>query len=128
MGFDLMATNDNHFHANIWSWPVIAAMVEESGVLAETNQEPFNADNSIHGNDGYFVDAESAARIASFIEENLETDIREEFNLPSTCHVDSRGKLMEPGPGTRTAFRVHRSRMEWFVEFCRNCGEGFEVW
>lgn len=106
MGYDLSGSEGQYFRANIWSWPVIAEMVMETGLI----EYPID----IYMNNGDFISGDQAQRIADYIDTKLRDNAGiKDFVLRADASM---------------MYRTDRDHIEKFVAFCRSCKNGFRIW
>lgn len=107
MGYDLHGVDGKYFRANIWTWPVIAEMIMETGLI----EYPVD----IYMNNGDFISGEQACAIADYVEAKLD-------NNPEIKDFIVRIDNEE-------LYRTNREHIQEFVSFCRNCSkDGFNIW
>lgn len=127
-----------YFRANVWSWrPLMEAMWESRACV---HVDPHNW-NQMSCNDGAGATTRQACdAMAKCLEEwskNIEWDDNDCYvpaSLINDCPVDKiTGRFLSDNearnnPNATSAYRVSRFHLNQWIDFLKNCGEGFKVW
>ena len=140
MGMDVTGDNGNYFRANCWSWRPIMEAMWESGACYCMDEEQFDG---MHINDGCGAETEEqckamAAKLSQWVE-TIEWNkdnywVPEVFEKDKGCVTTTDGKFIkyeeaqEQGIKTMSPYRVYKEHLEEWIQFLKDCGEGFEVW
>ena len=127
MGMDVVGKNPStpegeYFRANVWSWRPIHALCE---IVTQTLYPEWSY------NDGKgLTSQEECDRLAARLENYLNKNPGEKFELESPIRVGPGGRLLPKGtPVTigRSAYATDEEHVRSFIRFLRSCG-GFEIW
>ena len=122
MGMDVYGYSGNYFRSTGWSWRVICCVIKAAH---------FELPDDWHYNEGSGLrNKKECLRLAEMMEEYLIAWPGDEMIVETEgIRVDEDGKTVDPNaPGSRSPYSASREHLENFVQFLRECGEGFEIW
>ena len=147
MGMDVMGVNPKtkegeYFRANCWSWRPICVALANSG--AADHLSYYEWDMMAENSGGGPRSEETCQKMADDLEEWLHSS-PPKGDLFQPVELDGLNMWIEAEPNEHgghrfvdpeeepevevmSAYRVRWEHIQEFVNFLRNCGDGFEVW